>query len=293
MMLKCGMLTGLATLLFATAGCSTIDVNLPWEKSIPTASEKHPVREVMALWQPGEGRGLDQLPTRGFAGQILFFAAGIKTPVKVDGDVTIYVFDDVGTREEQKKPIHQFNFDAGSWNTYLTKTNFGPAYQIFIPYTRKGAHQANCALRIKLEPVSGSKMFSDVANVVLKGEKKPGEQNDGEQVAKAVQPAIQDNENGHMADRVKKSKPVENRFEKLNSILEEAKAPRKTNQLNRLEQLLESAESDNNPKSEESDNPQPRMLSNRSLSREQPHPLDSRSDTGHKSQRHPLDPDAF
>lgn len=240
MIFKNVVATGFALSILVNVGCSSMGVHLPWEKSVPTASEKHPVIEVMALWQPGEGRGLDHLPTRGFAGQILFFAAGIETPVKVDGDVSIYVFDDSGSRDEQKKPIHEFNFDAGSWNTYFRDTNFGPAYQVFIPYTRRGSHQANCAIRIKYQPKTGTQMFSDVANIVLKGENKTGVKNDMKQ---EVQPedfaATSDKTNDHLEEK----RVDENRFDQLNAILKEAKRTPKSKQLTRLEKLLESTNS--------------------------------------------------
>ncbi|MCA9000061.1 MAG: hypothetical protein KDA80_23895, partial [Planctomycetaceae bacterium] len=106
---------------------------------------------------------------RGFAGQVLFFARGIQEPVKVDGDVTIYLFDDQGTPEEQGKPLQIFNFDSGSFQAFLTETNLGVAYQLFVPYTRSGNHRASCSIRTKLEPSGSSPVFSRMATVILPG----------------------------------------------------------------------------------------------------------------------------
>ena len=126
--------------------------------------------EVVSLWEPGEGRGLDNLPTRGFAGQLLFFTYKDPTPALVDGQVTVYVFDDRGTEADQSKPLWQRTFAPQEWNTFALQTNLGTAYQIFIPYTRKGIDEAHCSLRIKLEPTDGgSPVYSKMANVVLSG----------------------------------------------------------------------------------------------------------------------------
>ena len=47
----------------------------------------------------GLGRGLDDLPARGFAGQIAFFSGESSTPVEAEGDVEILLFDDQGGRQ--------------------------------------------------------------------------------------------------------------------------------------------------------------------------------------------------
>lgn len=172
----------------------------------PEASAAHPVFEAICLWEQGEGNGLDGLPTRGFVGQVMFFAHGIDVPVRVDGDLMVYVFDDVGTEEEQQKPIHQFEFNSVAMKAFLTETNVGTAYQFFIPYTRKGAQKATCSLRVRLTPKTGNPVYSKMSSIVLAGKtpRKPDvtlnqptqSQNEGVQLAThevvaASQPAIQ------------------------------------------------------------------------------------------------------
>ena len=130
-----------------------------------------PVSEIMALWQPGEGKDPDGLPARGFAGQVFFFANGSKAPVLADGDVTFYVFDDQGTPDEQARPIHQFHFAADAWQTHHVKSGLGDSYQIFLPYTRAGRHHAVCSIRVKMQTEDGRSTLSEAANVVLSGER--------------------------------------------------------------------------------------------------------------------------
>lgn len=167
-----------ALLILVSSGCQHVPLfHRDPLKKIPSASAEHPVVEVLCLWQAAEGTGLDGLPCRGFAGQILFFANGIATPARVEGDVRIYVFDDQGPLEEQEKPIHEFNFDSGAFQAFLTETNVGGAYQLFVPYTRKGSHRATCSLRVRLTPKTGSPVYSKIASVILPGTvtRKPAE----------------------------------------------------------------------------------------------------------------------
>ena len=139
------------------------------------ANARSPAYRALSVWQPAEGWGVDNRPTRGFAGQIYFFTKDVhkkkdgNAPVAVRGEVRIFVFDDQGTPEEQSRPIHQFVFEDGVWDKYLYDTQLGPAYNIFIPYTRKGYHKAECALRVRLTPPDGPVIYSKMVNVSLPG----------------------------------------------------------------------------------------------------------------------------
>ncbi len=52
------------------------------------------------------------------------------------------------------------------------QTNLGTAYQMFVPYTRKGSQEAHCSLRVKFEPADGGPpVYSKMSGVTLPGEK--------------------------------------------------------------------------------------------------------------------------
>lgn len=158
------------------SGCQSLDMGaMGLGRGIPEAKPRDPVREIVCLWEPAEGTGLDGQPARGFAGQMLFFTAGHQEPVQVDGDVSIFVFDDWGAPEEQAKPIHEFDFSNEAWNTYLRETNVGAAYQLFIPYTRKGGYSADCVLRVRVTPENGLPVYSKMSTIHLAGRRRPDE----------------------------------------------------------------------------------------------------------------------
>ena len=157
-------------------GCSSLEIaSLFGRQALYEAGPNNPVMDIICLWEPAEGRGLDNLPGRGFAGQVLFLTRGSAEPAKVDGDIRVYVFDDQGSLEEQAKPIHQFDFNSQAFDQYLYETNFGAAYQLFMPYTRKGSHEANCALRVRFTPADGGPpVYSKMADITLPGAKQIG-----------------------------------------------------------------------------------------------------------------------
>jgi len=160
-----------ALLIMGLSGCATF--HSPFAKKIPKATAADPAVQILCLWQQAEGRDPEGYPCKGFAGQILFLSNRAATPVQIEGDVRIYMFDDQGTEEEQAKPLRQFDFDAGSWGVHLAETSLGPTYSIFVPYVRRGVKDANCALRVRLKPKQGPVIFSDLSNMPLNGNKKP------------------------------------------------------------------------------------------------------------------------
>ncbi|HID23871.1 MAG TPA: hypothetical protein EYP14_15935, partial [Planctomycetaceae bacterium] len=166
-------LFGIAALLFLVPGCAALSWLHPDESDLVVADAQHPVERIICIWQPAEGHGLDGLPCRGFAGQIFFFTRGLPTPVVANGEVEIFVFDDQGSPEEQAKPVHEFEFTQEAWTALLQKTQLGPAYSLFVPYTRKGWHEAHCALLVRLKAVDGPTVTSDMAYVMLPGVRPP------------------------------------------------------------------------------------------------------------------------
>lgn len=152
-------------------GCTTTGMlsKLSFRKENPKATAANPAVRILCMWQPADGVGVDDKPARGVAGQIFFFTRNNVTPVEVDGDVRIFLFDDQGSETQQGMPLHEFDFVKGAWNAQLVNTQFGPAYQLFVPYSRKGRHQAELAVRVRLTPLNGPTIFSDMSKVSLPG----------------------------------------------------------------------------------------------------------------------------
>ncbi len=138
------------------------------DKKVQWADKDNPVVRCVCLWQPADGTW-EGSPTRGFGGQVFFLDRKTARPVAVRGDVRIHVFDDFGPRENHGKAVHTFDFTKGAWNAFLVKTQFGPAYNVFIPYTRDGHHKTECALRVRLADEDMPTIFSDMSYVKLEG----------------------------------------------------------------------------------------------------------------------------
>lgn len=159
---------GLATVCLNLLGCATLQ--FPWEKSVPHASARNPVVQVVCLWEPAQGKDPDGKTCRGFAGQIIFMGNKGGTAVTVDGKVRVKEFDQFSGQADESEPFHQFDFDEKAWNVHLLNGSLGPTYNVFIPYMRKGSHDAHCELVVEYTPSDGGAMISStVASLYLRG----------------------------------------------------------------------------------------------------------------------------
>ncbi|QDT37952.1 hypothetical protein [Stratiformator vulcanicus] len=158
-----------ALCVMSLCSCAELSfLRLSKQKVPHEATAADPAVECLCVWQPAEGKGVNGLPTRGFAGQILFFTRSNNTPVSVNGQSRIYVFDDGGTPDEQVKPLHQFDFEPGVWDAHLHYGMLGPTYNVFVPYTREGDRTAKCQLQVRFTPSDGSQpLFSEKATITL------------------------------------------------------------------------------------------------------------------------------
>lgn len=160
-------------MLVLMAGCASGNLLHLGKAEGPKASPKTPVVKVLALWQPGDGIGLEETSCRGFGGQIYFFTQESNLPASVDGSVRVFLFDDNGSPDEQAKPLHQFEFSSEAWDTHRYENKLGTVYSVFIPYTRKGAQQAECSLQVRFTPKNGPVVHSEMTKLTLPGTSRP------------------------------------------------------------------------------------------------------------------------
>lgn len=167
----------LAAALLGLTGCAELSLfTLSRAPQFLEPDAMHPVTEILCLWEPSDGTNLEGQPTRGFAGQMFFFTRGRAESAKVNGTVTLYLFDDHGTPEEQARPAQQMEFTSDQWNYFLTLPKVGPAYQLFLPYSRPGTYEATCAIRVRYTPADGGPpVFSRMATIALPGRRRPAQ----------------------------------------------------------------------------------------------------------------------
>ena len=200
-MVLCVLLTGCATSGFVSEATP--------QKKFVKATANNPAVKCLCVWQTADGFDSEGKSCRGVAGQVFFFNRDSAIPVTVNGDVHVFVFDNQGSEAEQSKPLSQFDIDRQTWNTQLTRTQFGPAYRLFVPYTRPGRNQAELALRLRMTPDSGPAVYSDLSTINLTGHKPEKPENaDESPLATKVEAALRDRLNGSESSNSRTDTPL-------------------------------------------------------------------------------------
>ena len=170
---RCLLLLGLAVVL---TGCNTTTFFQAPARFLYARKQTDKVARILCLWEAAEGQGLDGNPSRGFAGQILFFGYGDPSPVPVKGTVHIYEYDNFDSDDLNPVPVHKFTFDNGGWNAHVTDGTLGYSYNVFIPYTVPNSGKASCGLKVEFVPENGRPLSSPYTAIQLSG--KQGRQAD-------------------------------------------------------------------------------------------------------------------
>jgi len=156
-----------------TTGCSSTFVQSSTSaivhpvRTFSALTRPKPVSRILCLWEAAEGQGIDGQPSRGFAGQILFFTHGEESPIQVGGEVQIYEYADFDVNEDDPEPLHRFRFENGAWDRHMTDGTLGISYNVFIPYTRKSKLHDVCALRVVYRSEDGREVSSPFTEVTL------------------------------------------------------------------------------------------------------------------------------
>lgn len=166
-------ISSFALVAVTVSGCASLGHK---SSGTPVVFETDMDRAVrcVCLWNTGEAESSDGRSSRGFAGQLYFFTVNEASPVAVAGDLRVFVFDDIGTDEEQSRPMHEFEVPAEALQGFVKDTQLGPAYNIFVPYPRRSRDAVNCTLRVRLTRPDGSRVFSEMAEVKLPGPEPAG-----------------------------------------------------------------------------------------------------------------------
>jgi hypothetical protein len=157
--------------LIVACGCAPLHLNKPsiW----PFNDDKPRVPDkVVAIWadtvlyQPGEQ------PIRGFGGRLMFSEAKKEKPVKVDGALIVYAFEEDGRDPNNTKPDRKFVFTPDQLPAHYSKSQIGHSYSVWLPWDEVGGPQKEISLVVRFEPKGGTVVLGQEARQLLPGRTK-------------------------------------------------------------------------------------------------------------------------
>lgn len=106
---------------------------------------------------------------RGFGGRLLFFNPESEEPVRVEGQLVVYAYDDTGRATHETHPTRRFVFPAEQFVQHESDTSVGASYSVWLPWDKVGGEQKNISLIARFEPKAGPLVVGEQTRHLLPG----------------------------------------------------------------------------------------------------------------------------
>jgi hypothetical protein len=151
------------------AGCTSL--KMPKPNMWPFSSEDAPgtPTRVVSSWNDTILYQPNQVPLRGFGGRLLFYAGDKPEPVKVDGTLTVYVFDETNRDPNNVRPDRKYVFTKEQLPSHYSKSKLGHSYSVWIPWDEAGGPQKELSMIARFTPDKGSVVVGEQTKQILPG----------------------------------------------------------------------------------------------------------------------------
>jgi hypothetical protein len=113
-------------------------------------------RDVAVVWTTAVLSQQAKAGTRGFGGVVTFYAEKDKRPVRVDGELTVYAYEESSHATERPSPDRKYVFRREQLEKHYGSGPTGPAYHIWIPWDEAGGPRREVSLVVRFDPAPGS-----------------------------------------------------------------------------------------------------------------------------------------
>lgn len=170
----CALLIAVACL---SSGCAQWSLKKSLSKPFFSESKDDPQvpGRVVAIWVDTIRYTQGQTPTRGFGGRLMFYEEGEEVPVKVDGDLVVYAFDEDGRKQSDPRPTRKYVFPADQLEAHYSKSKVGHSYSFFVPWDELGGVRKEISLIVRFQPKVGAAVASEQTHHILPGKPVPEE----------------------------------------------------------------------------------------------------------------------
>lgn len=169
-----------AVMLSTCVGCSSLNGKLSDPdgrfnllKRLNIKKDQEPEYEIpksmVGIWKAATFEKAGAKSIRGFGGRFYFYDAK-NQPVRVNGDLTIYGYDDENQSEAgESKADRKFVFKADSLNNHFSESAFGESYSFFVPWDNVGGEEKTITLIPVFKTVDGHMPEAKPATMRLPG----------------------------------------------------------------------------------------------------------------------------
>ena len=117
--------------------------------------------KVVALWNDTVLTQGGQPPVRGFGGRLMFYEGKKEEPIKVEGTLVVYAFDETDRDPNNNRPDRKYAFTPQQLPTHYSKSKIGHSYSVWLPWDEVGGVQKEITLVVRFQPKEGPAAVSD------------------------------------------------------------------------------------------------------------------------------------
>jgi hypothetical protein len=151
------------------AGCAPLKIPKPnvW----PFTGEDQPgtPTRLIASWTDTVLYQPNQVPMRGFGGRFMFYSGEKPEPIKVEGTLTVYVFDETNRDLNNVKPDRKYVFTKDQLPSHYSKSKLGHSYSVWLPWDETGGPQKEVSLIARFTPEKGGVVVGEQTKQILPG----------------------------------------------------------------------------------------------------------------------------
>ena len=163
--------TGCATNSKSTWKFANLDPRqtLGWKKDETEKPEPQVPTRLVATWTEAVLNTVGEQPKRGFGGRTAFFNRESDDPVRVEGQLVVYAFDETARKSHETQPTRKYIFPADEVVRHESGSALGPAYSFWLPWDEVGGPQKNISLIARFEPKAGPIVIGEQTRHFLPG----------------------------------------------------------------------------------------------------------------------------
>jgi hypothetical protein len=150
------------------AGCSPLALTpstlWPWAEEKPAVPSS-----LVVVWTDAVMHRPDGPSIRGFGGRIHFYRSDDEKPVRVDGCLTVYAFDDDDPDAPGVEPARKFVFTREQFPTHYAGSKLGHSYSVWVPWDEAGGPKKQISLVARFTPADGPTILGEHTRLILPG----------------------------------------------------------------------------------------------------------------------------
>jgi len=151
------------------AGCSTFDLKRPIPWIADQDDDPHQPVKLVAMWDDTTLSSAAEAPRRGFGGRVMFYRSNSDKPVKVNGSLVVYGFDETHRDPTDLTPDRKFVFTAEQLEKHYSKSAIGHSYSFWLPWDAVGGERKQISLIAKFTPLEGGVVVGEQTQHQLPG----------------------------------------------------------------------------------------------------------------------------